>query len=90
MKLARLFANPREKLSRPQRDRRQPGMAGVGVEARGIWTHREGCRETQKQLRALEPDKTKREVSNTVSASGKNHNSLTTDRKTQGAIKGKY
>ncbi len=31
----------------------------------------------------------KREVSNTVSASGKNHNSLTTDRKTQEAIKGK-
>ncbi len=64
-------------------------MAGVAVEAHGNWTHREWCRETQKQLRALEPNKTKREVSNTVSASGKKPQQSDNGQKNTGSYKGK-
>ncbi len=87
------LANPSEWLSNPLRVRRGPGAANAKGSPRES-ERTERCRKLLMQLRALEPERDKTRVGNyeiqtmTVRAMV-NHNSLTKDRETRGALKGK-
>ncbi len=68
--LARLLAES-EREAEPSAARPQLTRNGsVAVEAHGNWTHKKGAEKHKNSYEHWEPDKTKREVSNTVSASG--------------------